>query len=292
MAFRKQHSQVPYGPERRPWHETVSEMAVTEDGELLVSPPFTDPLQLDSYPEIPGIASHLYQVPSSGLTPEQRQRALKEALAHLSKGNQFFLSSQGDLDFKWDSIKGYLSKLLLGGGDPFVDGPCALNLKWMERNVLDLLASLWHAKWPHNPADPDTYWGYVMSLDTTEGAYYCLRNARDYLSGKFIDQISSESDPRKVDVYGQGQYDNANSNGYTPVTFFTSEVHRSYMKAAHAVNIPTFHSIGVEMYPNECPLGGDWPLYVPCEGGDAGPGTVDVEVLGKLVDFFSGKAIL
>ena len=122
---------VIYGPDRRPWRETVSEMAVTEDGELLVSPPSTDPLQLDSYPEVPGVTGSLYQVPSSDHTTEQHQRALKEAIAHLSKTSQVFLSFQGDLDFKCDPLTKEVisSMLLLGGGDPFVDGPCNSNLK-------------------------------------------------------------------------------------------------------------------------------------------------------------------
>ena len=282
---------VCYGPERRPWRDTVSEIAVTKDGELLISPPSTDPVE--SYPEVPGTTSHLYQVPSSGLTPEQRQRALNEAVGHLSKGKQHFLSSQGDLQFRWDSVKEYVTnRILLGGGDPFVDGPCALNLKWMERSVLDNFASLWRAKWPHNPADPESYWGYVMSLDTTEAAYYCLRNARDYLAGKFIDQklsLSTAEDPRKIDVYSQGRYETTNSNAYAPVVFFTSEAHCSFLKAAHTVGLHTFYSIGVERYPGECPIDAEWPRYVPCEGGDAGAGNVDIDALGKLVDFFSGK---
>lgn len=283
-----------FGPECRPWRETVSEVAVAENGELLVSAPSDDPLQLDSYPDVPGLTSHLFQVPSSGITPEQRERALKETLVHLSKENHYFLSSQGDLHFKCNSaVKQYSKTLLLSGGDPFVDGPCGLNMKWMERNVLDFLASIWHAKWPHNPTDPESYWGYVMSLDTTESAYYCLQSARDYLSGKFISQTfnpsSNEADPRKVDVYCQGKYNTDNPNAYKPVVFFTSEAHQSIAMAAHLVNIPTFHDMGVKLYPNECPLSEAWPQYVPCEGGDAGPGTVDVKSLGKLVDFFSGK---
>ena len=62
------------------------------------------------------------------------------------------------------------------------------------------------------------------------------------------------------------------------------------MKVAHTVNFPTFHSIGVQLYPNECPLSTDWPQYIPCEGGDTGPGAVDIKALGKkLVNFFSGN---
>ena len=286
---------VPYGPERLPWRETISEIALSKDGKFLVSPPSADPLSL--YPAVPGTTSHLYQVPSSGLTPEQQESAFREALAHLSAENDLLLSSQGDPNIDCNPIKEYITeRMLLGGGDPFVDGPCGYNLKWMERSVLDLLASIWHAKWPHHPGDPDCYWGNIMSLDTTEGAYFCLRNARDYLAGKFIDQSydvsvdTGETDPRPIDVYSQGKYDSDNPNSYQPIVFFTSEAHRSFAKAAHTVNIPTFHSVGSAIYPDQCPLGSsDWPHYVPCAGGDAGPGTVDVEALAKLVDFFSGK---
>ena len=288
---------VLYGPERRPWHETVSEIAVSKEGELLVTAPSTDPLQLPCYPSVPlSIDAHHYQLTSSGHTPEQQERALKEALTYLSKENGTLLSSHGDLRFNCDSIKRYISnRFLFGGGDPYVDGPCGKNLKWMERGLLDLLASLWHAKWPHHPSDPESYWGYLMSIDTTEGAYYCLRNARDYLTGKFIDQAfdvsleTGETDPRAIDVYSQGKYDTDNPNAYKPVLFFTSEAHQSFTKAAHTVNIPTFHTLGTALYPGQCPLGTDWPRFVPCEGGDAGPGSVDIEALGKLVDFFSGK---
>ena len=35
--------------------------------------------------------------------------------------------------------------------------------------------------------------------------------------------------------------------------------------------------------------GGKWPLAVPCTGDDSGPGTVDIEALTKVVDFFSVK---
>lgn len=43
------------------------------------------------------------------------------------------------------------------------------------------------------------------------------------------------------------------------------------------------------MYLNENPLGGDWKEGVPCNGGATGPGTVDINQLEMLVDFFSSK---
>ena len=43
------------------------------------------------------------------------------------------------------------------------------------------------------------------------------------------------------------------------------------------------------MYPSENPLGSEWSEGVPSTRGDAGPGSIDVYALVKLVDFFSGK---
>ena len=82
MAAFTSDRDISYGPERQPWRETVSDMAVTEDGELLVSPPSTDPLQLDSYPKVPRVTSTctFYQLPSSGLPSHQLQQAVEETL--------------------------------------------------------------------------------------------------------------------------------------------------------------------------------------------------------------------
>ena len=72
-------SRIPYGPSRRPWRESHSPLAVSAaDGELLVSPPSSDPLQQAGYTEVPGITSVRYQVPSSGLTQEEHDTAMEE----------------------------------------------------------------------------------------------------------------------------------------------------------------------------------------------------------------------
>ena len=55
-----------------------------------------------------------------------------------------------------------------------------------------------------------------------------------------------------------------------------SETHYSIMKAMEAIAISTFYDIGTRKFPGDCPLGGEWPLDVPCIGGDAGPGIVDI----------------
>ena len=64
------------------------------------------------------------------------------------------------------------------------------------------------------------------------------------------------------------------------------------MKAMEAIAISTFYEIGAQKYPGDCTLGGEWPLAVPCIGGDTGPGIVNIEALKALVDFFQLKATL
>ena len=285
-------NKISFGPERRPWHESISEVAVTMDGELLVTPPTSDALQLaTSYPEAAGITSSWYQVPSTGLSHDQQKQAFDEMAQTLSYSSEFFLGSHAILHFNGDTVKRFLDCFPLTGGDPFRNGPCDLNMKWMERNVLDYFASLWHAKWPHNPQDPESYWGHITNLDTTEASAYVLRSARDYLLGKFVisttKPLSSKTsliDPRKINKYVNGKFETSNpARAYSPVVFFSSEAHRSARNAAHVVMIPTFHEVGVQLYADDNPLGGEWPTCVPCTGGGAGPGTIDIPSLAKLV---------
>ena len=81
-----------------------------------------------------------------------------------------------------------------------------------------------------------------------------------------------------------------NPNAFSPVVFYSHETHYSIVKAVEAMAVRTFYEVGMEKYPRKCPLGTDWPLAVPCEGGgDARPGTIDIKALATLVDFFSAK---
>ena len=66
-------------------------------------------------------------------------------------------------------------------------------------------------------------------------------------------------------------------------------VHLMHITASQVCNVPSFHEMGTTFYPDENHLGGPWPTAVPCEDGDTGPGSIGVEALTKLVDFFSGK---
>ena len=74
--------------------------------------------------------------------------------------------------------------------------------------------------------------------------------------------------------------------------FYSEETHYSNFKATHAIGIPSFYSVAMEKYPGQCPLpdsNGRWPPDVPCQDGALGSGSINIDVLAKLVDFFTAK---
>ena len=274
---------IPYGPEKKPWKDTVSPLAKTEDGKYLITPPSSVPL---SFPDKEkGITPEYYQVPSTGLDTKHRCQAQGETGTYTAVQTENELGYQCELGNDYSVISPYLKTLLNNIGDPFVPGSFTLNSKWMERSVLDYFASLWNAKWPHNADDLDTYWGYVLTMGSSEGNLYGLWNARDYLQGKFMlaDQDNC--------FYVQALATKDKPAAYTPVAFYSQDAHYSIVKSMAVLDIKTFYEVGTNLYPNDSPLGGDWPTEVPSLRGDEwdGPGSVDVDKLCKLVDFFTGK---
>ena len=288
---------VPYGPEQKPWKETLSPLAKRQSlDDLLVSPPSKDPSTLYDFGEEP-VTAKWYQVPSSALSVEQRTRAFDET-AHAMKVSEEnvlgyrrsfrYRVSQSTSDLAKDSS--FMNAHLNNGGCPFQASHSGLATLWMERNVLDYYASLWNAKWPHDKQDPDSYWGYLLTMGSTEGNLHALWNARNYLSGKYMCCTNEKSKNALSNYhYLQCECPADNPNALSPVVFYSVDAHYSLMKATDVMAIPSFHEMGTSKYPKECPLGGDWPMAVPCTGGDGGPGTIDIESLQVLVDFFSAK---
>ena len=68
---------VPYGPEKESWDESLTPLARSPSGRLLVSPPSWDLLKIYDYKQ-ETVMSSWYQVPSTGLSKEQRTKALAE----------------------------------------------------------------------------------------------------------------------------------------------------------------------------------------------------------------------
>ena len=305
---------IPYGPDRKPWKDTLSSVAVSLDGKFLVSPPSRDPLS--EYADVVSkVTGSFYQVPSQKLSDEQQDQAQKETLDVLHRQVENFVGYQVDQHMpELERLSPFLCFHSNNVGDPFTAGTMTTNTKWMECNVLDYYASLWNGKWPYKLEDPDTYWGYVLTMGSTEGNLYAAWNARDYLSGKYLyynpsglhralNEIRSKA-KRIASIpygftYGQARLakksardGEQNENAFSPVVFYSEDAHYSNIKATQTIDIPTFYSVGVEKYPGQCPLpnsGGEWPAEVPSKDGALGPGTIDIDALVLLVDFFTAK---
>ena len=282
---------IPYGPEQSDWIKTLSPIAKSQGGELFITPPSRDPLSLYDFKK-EEITSAFYQVPSTALSEKQRSKALSETLETTEVYTRDSIGFQCNFrEFSHaECVKSFLAININNGGSPFVACRDCLSTLWMERNVLDYYASLWHAKWPHYSNDPDTYWGYVLDMGSTEGNLYAMWNARDYLSGKYMSGVGKESKRAHSSyLYKQFKCPTDNPNAFSPVAFYSHETHFSIGKSLDAVAVTTFYEMAIEKYPDDCPLGGEWPMTVPCEGSDAGSGAIDIKSLATLVDFFSAK---
>ena len=220
---------------------------------------------------------------------------LEETKRVLNKGSKSFFGFMCSQDFQCPRLfqSSMTSEMVNNGGDPFGGVPLYIRCRWVERNVLDYFASLWNAKWPHDPTDPDSYWGYVLTMGSTEGNMHAMWNARNYLSGKYVQILKSKD--RELGTVNttfnvvKGILPTANPNSMTPVLIFSQNSNFSLSKVSDIVNLLPFNVVGEDKYPNENPLGGEWVEGVPCTGGDAGPGAIDIDALEQLVDFFSGK---
>jgi histidine decarboxylase len=183
--------EIRYGPEQRVWIDTLSPIAKSRDGKLLVSPPSHNPLSFKEEPVI----SAWYQVPYTGLDQQQRARAITETVQvgeTCMKNILGFQANWRELSHA-ECVKDFISTNWNNCGNPFNSSCGEPSTFWMERNVLNYYASLWHAKWPHNPKDPETYWGYTLPAGSSEGNLYAVWNARDYLSGKCMYETSENS---------------------------------------------------------------------------------------------------
>ena len=159
---------IRYGPEGKPWEETVSPLAKFQ-GTYLVSPPSVDPATLYDFKEEP-ITSAWYQAPSTGLTKEQRTRAFDETEKVIHRSEKVMLGYRRSLHNGLECMSGqFMNAHLNNGGSAYAASHTGLTTLWMERNVLDYFASLWNAKWPHNPKDPKSCWGYTLTMGSTEG---------------------------------------------------------------------------------------------------------------------------
>ncbi|ARN67689.1 TPA: glutamate decarboxylase [Vibrio vulnificus] len=311
----KHNVKIGYGPDLLPWDEQVPDFA-----QGLISSPDADPIEVyrranQSFGfEVDEIHQANFEIPPIGQSEDEQDTAFSQVQQYVNRQKARFLGYQTEEKIDYGKrIAPFLDVSMNNVGDPFVDGNYTINTKFVERMVLDYFASLWNAKWPSqgpylkadgswDRGDPESYWGYVLTMGSTEGNLYAMLNARDYLSGQTLldDEICGEDAHGRTITTSQlyAHYPQApqeNPNAYTPVAFFSEDTHYSIVKAMSVEKIETFGALGNRLYPNDNPLGkGEvWPAEVPseapAEGLPVGSGAIDVDKLVKYVEFFAEK---
>jgi len=207
------------------------------------------------YPRVPGIECNLFQLPSPN-----RSRALAQLKTYLDTYKARFLGYQANQDLHFEDLKQYLDYHINNIGDPFKSGNFNMNCKWIERSVLDYYARLWKAPLPHDPKNPDSYWGYVLSMGSTEGNMYAFWNGRDYLSGK---QMMHDPDKNALAYVDAQPGDNPNQ--YIPIAFYSEDSHYSILKLLIVLGIK---SVEVKSNPD---------------------GSISLNALAALVDEYASK---
>ena len=238
------------------------------------------------YPEIIGLDCDLYQLSNTPLTKERQQKALRQLESYLKTQQNNFLGYQVNEKVNYAENLSFMLNMHTNNiGDPFVNGNLTVNTKVMERAVLDYFAKLWHAQTPSIPDNKESYWGYVLSMGSTEGNLYALYNARDYLKGKALYKEPHGG----LSLIRPMKQSSHPKNAYHPIAFYSEDTHYSITKIVRALEIRTFYEIGENEYKGQCPItaDGEWPKEVPSENGNAGPGSVDINKLVQLVEFFA-----
>ncbi|WP_299020003.1 pyridoxal-dependent decarboxylase [uncultured Photobacterium sp.] len=234
-----------------------------------------------------------FEIPQEGLTAEERKSHLEAFKSYIDVQKAHCLGYQVNqqMDYKED-MEHFLNCHLNNVGDPFVDSNYSLSSKQMEKAVLNYYARLWNAKVPHDPQDIESFWGYVLSMGSTEGNFYGLWNARDYLAGRKL--VADELQKKLRDTnYLHPKHIVDKPHAYTPIAFFSQDTHYSIIKAMRVLSISTFSEVGHAVYPGQNPLdpSGNWlkTKDVPSMDGNTGPGSIDVDKLAILVEFFTEK---
>jgi histidine decarboxylase len=253
-------------------------------------------------PPDPGHWELPHRLGDDGVPASQRATTISEYRAYIDRQVHSFLGYQANQHADYsDQLSWMLDRSVNNLGDPYIDGNFTVNSKAFERDVLDYFARLWRAKGRDDPDLGNAYWGYLLSMGSTEANLYGLWNARDYLKGRAL--VSDPANPERmlwmsavaastVDGHATSGADGTapgSTAQFTPVAFYSADTHYSLTKAARVLGIPTFAEVGTSAYRDQCPLGGAWPDEVPSVGGDAGPGSIDVDKLCELVKFFAAR---
>ncbi|MGD9823246.1 pyridoxal-dependent decarboxylase [Desulfobacter sp.] len=243
------------------------------------------------------ISDQNYKLSGEEIPSEKRQSLIQKLYQDLRNKQQKFLGYQANQGvFYKDETADFLNIHVNNIGDPFTSGNFTINSKIMERAVLDYYAKLWHATMRTDKGEQsiESYWGYVLSMGSSEGNIYGLWNARDYLAGRKL-KVDNDPEKNKKTSYlsPRTNKENGNENAYTPVAFFSEDAHYSIVKYMRVLGIKTFSEIGYERYKGQNPISndGDWTRTpeVPSMDHSSGPGCIDIEALEMLVEFFASR---
>lgn len=300
-------SMIPYGPKQLPWEDQTPSWAS-------VTGPLEDPIEL--YDQVPPEGTHgsfpkidykKFELPPEGLNQKEYDDAMAEFKLFIETQHKHFTGYQTNEYLKDNDELAWLLNIHTNNvGDPYTTGIFSLNTKFVERAVLDYFASLWRAHWPFNgnsKQDIDYYWGYVMSMGSTEGNIYALYNGREYLSGgKLI--ADPDANAKAMHKLKRGKHALEKTyahirpkdyykkpNKYKPIAFYSEDTHYSVIKGVSMISVTSFAEEGRLHYPGCCPItnDGSWPDEVPSHNlnhGHPKSGTIKVSDLKKLVEFF------
>lgn len=240
-----------------------------------------------------------YDLPPEGLTDQKRKTCLDAFTAYIETQKDHCLGYQADqkMDYLQDTHQ-FLNCHVNNVGDPFTPGNYTVNSKAMEKAVLDYYAKLWNAKLPHDQKNPESYWGYVLTMGSTEGNLYGLWTARDYLAGKKLIVDTAQNNKLKSSQHKRNTRSplpkpHDNEHAYTPVAFFSQDTHYSIVKAMSVMQIPMYDEAAMKYLPGEKnPItpDGEWSSSeVPSKDGSSGPGSIDIDALVILVEFFASR---
>jgi histidine decarboxylase len=196
-------------------------------------------------------------------TPEELGNAKRQLDAYVAKYRDSFLGYQSTAKLGNEHLAAYLGSAINNIGDSFGnpklggtqlrDGYFGLNSKWIERAVLDYFARRWHAPVPRRvPEDGEqpepnrceavndhwlrSYWGYVLSMGSTEGNLMALRGARDYLHGE---RLLFDRDRPPAEALHYESCRNCEDSRFNPKLLYSDASHYSVRKIAQMLGIPT-----------------------------------------------------
>jgi len=262
------------------------------------------------YPQIPGINFKDFKLTLERMPETQRMRALKSLYDYEIKQRQNSIGFQGNQKMDYLDLAQFLNISIHNIGDPFVTGNYTVNTKFVERAVLDYLASIWNAQWPHENVQNEnsndqwlnSYWGYI-TMGGTEANIFALCNARDYLEGKAL--LHNSNDGEQIKCYSNiTQHQKCcpvkadeSPRACIPIIFYSQDTHYSIAKATSMLKIATFNDVGSGshvcplIYPDDYPKTfsqsildkNGWPTEVPSNED----GSIYIPALSKLVNFFA-----